>query len=152
VQIIWPQTQQVVSVSPFHLILPLISPPVRRVQTPSTRPEPPDRQLRFAWTVWGLLWITAGTVAVWPRDYHPVNESYAHGARCWRRGELLYKGCGTGFIYPPHAAMLHLPFLRLPHIAYEFAWRLVTIGLFGAGVYRLSRFCQDSAQVALFPL
>src|SRR5205085_4670412 len=96
------------------------------------------RQRELGWMLWGGVFLIAWVLIALSPDRHPVNESYTDGANAWRNEAPLYNGGGTGFIYPPQAALLHLPFLLLPKLAYEFAWRLATVGLFAAGVYRLS--------------
>jgi hypothetical protein len=106
----------------------------------------PARRLRFTWILWGVFCLAAAIFFVLDTRRNGVNEAYAKGARHWQQREPLYTGDGLGFIYLPHAAILHSAFLMLPHrAAYEVAWRIATIGLFAAGVYRLARCCDDSA-------
>jgi hypothetical protein len=102
--------------------------------------------------IWCLLWIGGTALVVFNSSRHPVNEAYAEGARAWAAREPLYPGGGTGFIYPPQAALLHLPFLHLPKALYELAWRGATVGLFAAGVYRLSRCAAWPTEVPQFLL
>jgi hypothetical protein len=108
--------------------------------------------VQLTWVAWGIFWLAAGAIAAYNPNLHPVNESYADGARNWRAQQPLYKGCGTGFIYPAQAAMLHLPYLALPHALYELAWRFTTIGLFAVGIHRLSKWSFDDPALTLFPL
>ena len=50
----------------------------------------------------------------------------------------LYNGEGIGFLYLPQAAILHIPFALLPGPANEITWRILTIGVYALGLYRLS--------------
>lgn len=96
------------------------------------------RQERVTWLIWAGFCLAAVALLLWGPKRSPVNESYAFGATCWENRTLLYNDGGCGFIYTPQAAILHWPFLQLPHGLYEFAWRAVNIGLLAAGVYRLT--------------
>lgn len=96
-------------------------------------------RLLWARLLWTGFILTAGVVIVFDTGRSPVNTSYRAGAERWLQGEDLYDGGGTGFIYLPQSAILHVPFALLPRPAREIAWRLVTIGLFAAGVFHLSR-------------
>lgn len=112
----------------------------------STQPAPVSvltaRQNRLSWVIWAGFSLAAVGLLLFGPKRSPVNESYAHGAACWQAGEPLYDGGGCGFIYPPQAAILHWPFTRLPTVLYEFLWRIVNLGLFAAGVYRLAVCCE----------
>ncbi|MFN0055107.1 MAG: glycosyltransferase family 87 protein [Planctomycetales bacterium] len=108
------------------------------------------RQTRFAWLLWGGFTLAASTMIALATDRSPVNVVYRHGADCWSSGRELYDGGGTVFIYPPQAAILHLPFTLLPRPAYDFAWRIVNLGLFGWGVYQLARCAQGNAHRGLY--
>jgi hypothetical protein len=100
------------------------------------------RQERITGVIWAGFSLAAVALLLYGPTRHPVNESYANGARSWESGTPLYTDGGCGFIYPPQAAILHWPFLQLPHALYEFAWRIVNLGLFAAGVYRLATCCE----------
>lgn len=105
------------------------------------------RRLRLTWILWGVFCLASAIFVVVDTARSPVNESYASGARHWQRREPLYTGDGIGFIYLPHAAILHSAFLMFPQRApYELAWRIATIGLLAAGVYRLARCCDVVAE------
>lgn len=103
------------------------------------------RQERITWVIWAGFSLAAVALLLFGPTRHPVNESYANGARSWQAAEPLYTEGGCGFIYPPQAAILHWPFLQLPHSLYEFAWRIVNLGLLAAGVYRLARCCENTS-------
>lgn len=96
------------------------------------------RQERITWLIWAGFCLAAVALLLWGPKRSPVNESYAFGAACWENRTLLYNDAGCGFIYPPQAAILHWPLLKLPHSLYEFAWRGVNIGLLAAGVCRMA--------------
>jgi hypothetical protein len=100
----------------------------------------------LTWILWGAFCLASAIFVVLDTARSPVNESYAKGARHWQGREPLYTGDGLGFIYLPQAAILHSAFLMLPQRApYELAWRIATIGLLAAGVYRLARCCDLAA-------
>ena len=97
------------------------------------------RLLRATWIVWAVFCLAASAFIVVDTGRSPVNTAYAKGAERWQGGDDLYDGGGTGFIYLPHSAILHVPLIQLPRPLKELAWRIVTIGLFSAGIFRLSR-------------
>lgn len=108
--------------------------------------------VRVAWTVWGIFLLAACAVVVHQTDRRPANDAYARGAARWAAGENLYVERGNGFIYLPQSALLYFPFSILPKPAEHALWRVVTIGLFGIGVFRLCRVAAPEASIHFFPL
>jgi len=74
-----------------------------------------------------------------------VTPHYARAAAAWLAGAELYSQDGRGFLYFPQAAMLYAPFLRLPDLARELAWRSAMVGLFACGVAGLCRLARPGA-------
>jgi alpha-1,2-mannosyltransferase len=99
------------------------------------------RQERITWVIWAGFTLAAVALLLYGPKRFPVNQAYAHGAASWEASTTLYDEEGCGFIYPPQAAILHWPFVQLPHSLYELFWRMVNLGLFAAGVYRLAGCC-----------
>jgi hypothetical protein len=108
--------------------------------------------VRAAWIGWIAFCLLAALKTVLAVQDSPVNRSYSYGAKLWWMHEDLYDGAGTGFIYLPQSAVLQLPFIFLPGPAHDYSWRIVTIGLFALGIWKLSRLGNRRAAVAIFPL
>ena len=81
-----------------------------------------------------------------------VVPAYRMAAQQWYAGEDIYSGDGRGFIYLPQAAVLFGPFAILPPILGDVLWRVVTVGTFALGVYRLAAVVRPDQNVSLFPL
>ena len=92
----------------------------------------------LAWWPWGLL---LGVVAAFilGGSVRSVTPLYFEAAEHWLQGDDLYIRGGRGFLYLPQAAILAIPFHMLPRVPAELLWRLMTIGVFAAGVHRLCR-------------
>ena len=106
--------------------------------------------LRAAWIAWGLFLVAACVVVVSEANRRPANDAYARGAVRWAAGESLYVEGGGGFIYLPQSALVYLPFALLPKWAEHSLWRVLTIGLFAVGVWRLCRLAGQT--VSFFPI
>ena len=103
------------------------------------------------WIAWAIFLLAVCTVLFWKETGKPVNRAYACGAQRWLAHESLYDG-GSGFIYLPQSAILYAPFHLLPYAAEQILWRIVTVGLFAVGVFRLSRLVGNQGAVSFFPL
>jgi len=111
-----------------------------------------SRALRATWIVWGLIVLLGSVVVVCHPECQQANDSYARGATRWRAGEDLYDQGGSGFIYLPQSAILYAPLTLLPRPFEQAVWRLVTIGLFAAGISRLCGMARNQSGVEFFPL
>jgi hypothetical protein len=104
-----------------------------------------------AWSAWAMLFlVTAGLVLA--GSDRTVTLNYWRAGADWLAGQPLYTGTGHGFIYLPQAACLFVPFSLLPFQAAEICWRLLTIGTYAYGVWRLACLSDRDAPEVLFPL
>jgi hypothetical protein len=110
------------------------------------------RAFRAAWIAWGLFLLAACVVVIRETDRRPANDAYARGAVRWAAAENLYVEGGGGFIYLPQSALVYLPFALLPRWLEHSLWRVLTIGLFGVGVWRLCRLAGQHAGISIFPI
>src|SRR5687768_7977399 len=103
-------------------------------------------ELRCAWGLWLAitLVVLAMTLAGSKRS---VTTSYRQAAQQWLAGGPMYNDDGAGFLYLPSAAVLFVPFALLPDSAGEVLWRVLTIGTFAAGVWRLVQ-CSNSGRLS----
>lgn len=93
------------------------------------------------WALWGLLFavVTALFIINPQRDI----GAYRIASLAWLEGRPMYALDGEGFLYLPHAAILYLPFASLPFWLGGICWRLVNLGVFVWGAYRLARLTAD---------
>lgn len=110
------------------------------------------RAERVTWGVWGVVLLAACAVLAFQPDRRPVNGIYARAAARFRAGLDLYDEGGCGFIYLPPSAVLYLPLTFIPGLPQNVLWRTITIGLFAAGVHRLSRLAAVGTGLQFFPL
>jgi hypothetical protein len=106
---------------------------------------------RNAWSLWLALFLLI-CLGICRGDLRSVATHYSQAARDWGDGQPLYNGWGVGFIYFPHAAILHLPFGQLPRFPDEILWRALTIGVYALGIRRLCAFSERDHCVRLFPM
>ena len=109
------------------------------------------RAERYAWCAW-LMLLAVLCVRACFNDLPTITTHYTDAAGRWMAGEALYNGRGEGFIYLPHAAILHVPFALLSHAPGELLWRLLTIGAFALGLRRLCGLSEREHGIHLFPL
>ena len=107
------------------------------------------RAVRWAWGFWAVFFVLIATLSLDGRK--SVTPNYEDAARHWMAGEPLYTMDGMGFIYLPQAAIIHIPFVLVPAKATAVLWRAFTVGLFAAGVWRLSRLARREFGRELFP-
>jgi hypothetical protein len=111
-----------------------------------------SRALRVTWIAWGVMLLLGCAAVVGHPDYRQANDSYADGARRWLAGEDLYADGGAGFIYLPQSALLYAPLTLLPKPVEHIVWRIITIGLFAAGIRRLCSVARNGHGTEFFPL
>jgi hypothetical protein len=93
---------------------------------------------RIAWLAW--LAVAVAVTALALNGYRrSVVPAYRSAALAWMDGRSLYTTDGSGFLYLPQAAILYVPFAVLPERVGEALWRIVGIGVFACGTYRLAR-------------
>jgi hypothetical protein len=110
------------------------------------------RALRVTWIAWGLIVLVGSAVVVCHPECEQANDSYARGATRWLAGEDLYDQGGCGFIYLPQSALLYSPLTLIPRPLEQIVWRIVTIGLFVAGIARLCGLARNGSGLEFFPL
>lgn len=106
---------------------------------------------RLAWLAWGLLLLVL-VALVLAGNRRTVTGNYREAALLWFRGEDIYTGTGTGFLYLPQAAILFAPFAWLPLMLGEIAWRAVSVGSFAIGLRRYASLAGRESGAELFPL
>ncbi|MBI3864357.1 MAG: hypothetical protein HY290_20935 [Planctomycetia bacterium] len=112
---------------------------------------PNECAIRLTWFTWAGFFAAVCLVFFCKETGLPVNHAYARGAQCWFERTDLY-GVEGGFIYLPQSAIVYTPFYLLNGAGEQIAWRLVTVGLFALGVFRLSQLAGAGNQVEFFPL
>lgn len=110
------------------------------------------RALRATWIAWGAILLLGCAVVVSHPDHDQANDAYARGASHWLAGQDLYFEGGTGFIYLPPSAVLYVPFTVLPKPIEHILWRVLTIGLFATGTFRLCRLAEEKCGLEFFPV
>lgn len=94
-------------------------------------------QKRQAIAIWaGLIAVMVGLALA--GDKHRVNEHYFRAATSWLSGEDFYTDDGRGFLYAPTSVVLYIPFVIFPEPLSDALWRLVAIGTFATGVWRVT--------------
>jgi hypothetical protein len=93
---------------------------------------------KAAWGVWIALTFVACNLAV-TRGARTVTPSYRSAVQNWFAGEPIYNMAGSDFIYLPQAALVFAPWGLLPVPVGEVLWRITSLGVLAAGVYRFTR-------------
>lgn len=109
------------------------------------------RDERNARVVWCVFFVALSAYLLLG-SRRSVTPHYHRAAQHWLQQAELYSHDGRGFLYLPQAAILYVPFSLMPYQAAEITWRLVSIALFAAGVFRLCKLAEQTGQVRLFPL
>jgi hypothetical protein len=110
-----------------------------------------ERLERAAWFAWLSLIVILAT-GILAGVNRSVTYQYVWAAEHWLYGDDLYEPGGRGFLYLPQAAILYIPFAVLPRVPSEIAWRILSVGVFAAGVFRLCRLAESTSGARLFPL
>jgi len=106
---------------------------------------------RTAWLAWAALFATISILILAGSD-HSVVSTYRDATIQWFAGRNIYTDTGHGFLYLPAAAILFAPFAWLPPAACEIAWRLMVIGGFAIGVWRLGKLAEGGQSDSTFAL
>ena len=106
---------------------------------------------RAAWMAWAALFATISILILAGSD-HSVVSTYRDATIQWFAGRNIYTDTGHGFLYLPAAAILFAPFAWLPPAACEIAWRLMVIGGFAIGVWRLGKLVEGGQSASTFAL
>lgn len=105
---------------------------------------------RAAWVAWGVLFLVVAGLVVSGSD-RTVTHAYWQAGADWLAGRALYAESGRGFIYLPQAAILFAPLSAVPLPVADISWRLLTIGAYACGVWRMARLVDRDAAATLFP-
>jgi alpha-1,2-mannosyltransferase len=100
---------------------------------------------------WAALFATISILILAGSD-HSVVSTYRDATIQWFAGRNIYTDTGHGFLYLPAAAILFAPFAWLPPAACEIAWRLMVIGGFAIGVWRLGKIAEGGQSDSTFAL
>ena len=106
----------------------------------------------WTWVLWGVFSLLVVGAAWNSETAAGVPSIYREAADDWLAGRKLYDGSGEGFIYLPQSAVFYIPFTWLPVKLSAAAWRIVNIGVFAWGVWRLSSVAARQHSVTFFPL
>jgi hypothetical protein len=94
----------------------------------------------FGFSLLGLVFLGMSLYLVLNPDRTGVVPNYRFASSHWWLGESMYPGGTHGFLYAPTFAVLFTPFhLIQPAVLGEIVWRLFGFGLFGWGLWRLTR-------------
>jgi len=109
-----------------------------------------------AWIGWAAL-AAASIALLFVGEFRTVTPCYRTGTNHFFDGIDLYGSHGGGFTYLPQAAVLYAPFAALPPIAADVLWRLLIVGVFAFGAFRVERMARQTypprfSTVSLFPL
>ena len=112
-----------------------------------TRPT----DVRNAWLIWAgfALAICVFSSAT---GHKRTIDAYRQASLNWFKRADLYGEGIHGFLYLPHSAILYAPLAKLPFKVGEVVWRLICIGTFAIGVFRLSKLAGRDPPTELFPL
>jgi hypothetical protein len=106
---------------------------------------------RNAWRVW-LSLLAIVSLGICLGSTKSVSVHYSRAAMDWLHGEPLYNFGGSGFLYLPQAAILHVPLALLQRVPGEILWRALTIGIYALGIRRLCGLSERTHAIRLFPL
>ncbi len=104
---------------------------------------------RAACGTWLVLLVLI-SVLVLAGNQRTVTHAYRQGVEAWGRGGQLYSDQAVGFLYLPTAALVFAPFASLPERLGVWLWRMVTIGSFAVGVWRLSQIGEENVNATRF--
>lgn len=102
---------------------------------------------RNAWVLWWLFTLMIMVIVAWAPESRSVTPNYREAAHAWFAGEAMYHDLDNihGYLYLPQAALLYAPLLLLPLALGEALGRLIMMGLFAMGAFRLAQ-CEDRAE------
>lgn len=97
------------------------------------------RSVKVAWVIWLAVLVGVSiAVARAPRD-RTVTPNYRIAAERWVASAPLYDKGQHGYLYPPQSALWYVPLVKLPEPVGEVAWRVLCLGLYAGGLWRLAR-------------
>jgi hypothetical protein len=82
-------------------------------------------------------------------DMPSVSTIYRDASLKWLKGEDLYNHTGKGFIYLPQAALVYMPFAKLPLIS-EVLWRIFSVLVFIFSLWRMAGVVAPYLQKSFF--
>lgn len=92
-----------------------------------------------AWVVWAVAAAVLAGLAVARPGANTVANNYRLAALAWVQGRDMYTPGADGWLYPPQAAVLFVPFALLPEGLGEGAWRVAIVMVYAWAVWRVSR-------------
>ena len=102
-----------------------------------------DKHLsQFAWMLWGMMFVFVAALVLHNDREDNSNEcwGYARATSAWWARENLYDTTNIdGFLYLPQSAIGYTPFAVLNHPIGDVLWRLVGLGAFCHGLWRMSK-------------
>ena len=93
----------------------------------------------MAWSAWAIL-LVAVSVLVVRSPIRSIFDAYRDGVHHWWAGEPLYNAADPrGFVYLTSSPLLFTPFVLLGAPYDDLLWRVCSVALFLAGIWRLVR-------------
>jgi alpha-1,2-mannosyltransferase len=93
----------------------------------------------FAWSAWAIL-LVAVSILVVRSPIRSIFDAYRDGVHHWWAGEPLYNAADPrGFVYLTSSPLLFTPFVLLGAPYDDLLWRVCSVALFLAGIWRLVR-------------
>ena len=97
------------------------------------------RSVGVAWVIWLVVLVGVSIAVVQaPRD-RTVTPNYRVAAERWVASAPLYDEGQHGYLYPPQSALWYVPLVKVPEPVGEVAWRVLCVGLYAGGLWRLMR-------------
>ncbi|MGD0390217.1 MAG: glycosyltransferase family 87 protein [Tepidisphaeraceae bacterium] len=109
----------------------------------------------FAWMLWGMMFVFVAAQVLHNDSPDNSNEcwGYARATSAWWARENLYDTTNIdGFLYLPQAAIIYTPFAVLNHPIGDVLWRLVGLGAFCHGLWRMSKLLSPSQALRVFAI
>lgn len=90
---------------------------------------------KLAWALWLIFTLI---MIIFANHHRTVSINYWQAGNQWLAAHPLYKDNGRGFLYLPQSAVLYAPLTIMSFVWSEAIWRLISIGFFALGLFRLT--------------
>lgn len=94
---------------------------------------------RFGWVLWLALAASIVVAVLITPHRHRTNNAYRTAALAYLHSEPMYTPGQQGFIYPVQSALVYIPFTFDPPVVSDILWRMASIAMLAAAIWRLSR-------------
>ena len=110
------------------------------------------RAQRNAWLIWATFALVVCIYGLLTGHERTATGDHREAAIFWFAAKDIYGTGIMGFQYLPHAAIINFPITKLPYNLGEMLWRLLCIGSFSYGVWRLACLARRKSDPSLFLL